>query len=56
LMLVWALQQCSANALPLMLLWSHVNKATVGRQLEYVQQLACLYITGAIRTTPASSL
>ena len=29
---------------------------TAGRKLEHVQRLACLHITGAIRTTPTNTL
>jgi len=28
----------------------------VDKELEHVQRIACLYITGAIRTTPTSAL
>jgi len=30
--------------------------ATVSKQLTHVQRLACLYITGAMRTTPAAAM
>ena len=33
-----------------------VNYTTVEKQLEHVQRLACLYITGAVRTTPMIAL
>ena len=29
---------------------------TAGRKLEHVQRLACLHITGAVRTTPTNTL
>jgi len=28
--------------------WTRVDYSTVGKQLEHVQRIACLYITGAI--------
>ena len=36
--------------------WPRVDKKTAGRKLEHVQRLACLHITGAIRTTPTRAL
>ena len=36
--------------------WPRVNYTTVEKQLEHVQRLACLYITGAMRTTPTIAL
>jgi len=36
--------------------WPRVNFSTVEKQLEHVQRIACLYITGAIRTTPTTAL
>ena len=36
--------------------WTRVDDSTVDKQLEHVQRIACLYITGAIRTTPTSAL
>ena len=36
--------------------WTRVDYSTVDKQLEHVQRIACLYITGAIRTTPTSAL
>jgi len=36
--------------------WTRVDYSTVGKQLEHVQRIACLYITGAVRTTPTSAL
>ena len=36
--------------------WIRVDYSTVDKQLEHVQRIACLYITGAIRTTPTSAL
>ena len=36
----------------------HMHRAVkiAGRKLEHVQRLACLHITGAIRTTPTRAL
>ena len=39
-----------------MVWWTRVDYSTVDKQLEHVQRIACLYITGAIRTTPTSAL
>jgi len=36
--------------------WSRTTYKTVGRQLEHLQRLACLYISGAVRTTPTAAL
>ena len=36
--------------------WPHADQQGAGKQLEYIQQLACLYITGAVRTAPTSAL
>jgi len=36
--------------------WTRVDYSTVDKQLEHLQRIACLYITGAIRTTPTSAL
>jgi ribonuclease HI len=36
--------------------WPRVNFITVRKSLEHVQRLACLYTTGAIRTTPTVAL
>ena len=36
--------------------WPRVNYTTVEKQLEHVQRLACLYITGAMHTTPTIAL
>jgi len=36
--------------------WSRTTLTTVDRQLEHLQRLACLYITGAMRTTPTAAL
>ena len=36
--------------------WPRVNYTTVEKQLEHVQRLACLYITGTVRTTPTIAL
>jgi len=36
--------------------WPRVDKKTEGRKLEHIQRLACLHITGAIRTTPTKAL
>jgi len=35
---------------------TRVDYSTVDKQLEHVQRIACLYITGAIRITPTSAL
>ena len=36
--------------------WTRSTLTTVGKQLEYLQRLACLYVTGAMRTTPTAAL
>ena len=36
--------------------WPRIQYATVVRQLEHLQRLACLYVTSAIRTTPTAAL
>jgi len=36
--------------------WTRVDCSTVDKQLEHVQRIACLYITGASRTTLTSAL
>jgi len=36
--------------------WPKVDQKTVSIQLDRVQKLLCLYITGAARTTPTSAL
>ena len=36
--------------------WSRTNYKTVGKKLEHLQRLACLYISGAVRTTPTAAL
>ena len=36
--------------------WPRVNLVTVTRQLEHLQRLACLSITGAMRTTPTAAM
>jgi len=36
--------------------WPRVTYSTVAKRLEHIQRLACLYITGAIRTTPTAAL
>ena len=36
--------------------WPRINYSTVDMQLEHVQRLACLYITGAMRTSPTIAL
>jgi len=36
--------------------WPRVTYSTVAKQLEHIQRLACLYITGAIRTTPTAAM
>jgi len=36
--------------------WSRSTYRTVSKQLEHLQRLACLYISGAVRTTPTSAL
>ena len=35
---------------------SRVTYSTVAKQLEHIQRLACLYTTGAIRTTPTAAM
>jgi len=37
-------------------LWTRDDYSTVDKQLEHVQRIACLYIIGAIRTTPISAM
>jgi len=36
--------------------WPRVDPKTVNNQLEHIQRLACLYTTGAMRTTPTAAL
>jgi len=36
--------------------WTRTQYITLSRQLEYLQRLACLYITGANRTEPTAAL
>ena len=36
--------------------WPHADHKGAGKQLEYIQRLACLYITGAVRSAPTSAL
>ena len=36
--------------------WSRTTYKTVGKKLEHLQRLACLYISGAVRTTPTAAL
>jgi len=36
--------------------WTRTQYVTVSKQLEHFQRLACLYITGAKRTTPTAAL
>ena len=36
--------------------WPRINLKTVNNQLEHIQRLACLYTTGAMRTTPTAAL
>ena len=36
--------------------WPRVDKITAGKKLEHIQQLACLHITSAVRTTPTAAL
>ena len=36
--------------------WPKVTYSTEAKQLEHIQRLACLYITGAMRTTPTAAL
>jgi len=36
--------------------WTRTTLSTVGNQLEHLQRLACLYITGAMHTTPTAAL
>ena len=36
--------------------WPRVTYSTIAKQLEHIQRLACLYITGAIRTTPTAAM
>ena len=36
--------------------WTHTQLATVSKQLEHLQRLTCLYITGAKRTAPTAAL
>ena len=39
-----------------LLWWPRVNYITARKAIEHVQRLACLYITGAIRTAPTIAL
>jgi len=36
--------------------WPRVTLITASKQLDHIQRLACLYITGAVRTTPTAAL
>jgi len=36
--------------------WTRTRLSTVSKQLAHVQRIACLYITGAIRTAPTAAL
>ena len=36
--------------------WPRTRYTTVSKQLTHVQRLACLYITGAMRTTPTAAM
>ena len=36
--------------------WPRVTYSTVAKQLEHIQRFACLYITGAIKTTPTAAM
>ena len=36
--------------------WPGTTYKTVSRQLEHLQRLACLYISGAVRTTASAAL
>ena len=36
--------------------WPRVKLKTASRQLDHLQRLACLFITGALRTTPTKAL
>jgi len=36
--------------------WSRITLTTVDKQREHLQRLACLYITGAMHTTPTAAL
>jgi len=36
--------------------WTRTQLCTVSKQLEHLQRLACLYITGAKRTAPTAAL
>jgi len=36
--------------------WTRTRLSTVSKQLAHMQRIACLYITGAIRTAPTAAL
>ena len=36
--------------------WSRAEQKTTSNKLEHIQRLACLYITGAVRTAPTTAL
>jgi len=36
--------------------WARVDKKVACNKLNHIQRLACLYITGAVRTTPTLAL
>jgi len=36
--------------------WSQTTHKTVSKEPEHLQRLACLYISGAVRTTPTAAL
>jgi len=36
--------------------WPRARYITVSKQLAHVQRFACLYITGAMRTTPTAAM
>ena len=36
--------------------WSRAEQKTTSKKLEHIQRLACLYITGAVRTAPTIAL
>ncbi len=39
-----------------MVWWPRVKQKTAGKQLDHIQRFACIFITGAVRTTPTSAL
>ena len=47
---------CPSVTYPAVVWWPRVNLKTASRKLEHLQRLACLFITGTLRTTPTKAL